>query len=173
MGSIGFFLNLLTLRFSRNEDQPFGDAVAEARKTTYGALEHSRLPFDVMLKEFNVERSSTHSPFFQAFFDYRQGAQEKHPWSNMQFEFQEVHPGRTAYDVTLDVTDGGDSSLIMLRAQKALYDLQATELLLETYTHLLDVFSKDPSLSLKTVPLFSAGQRSRAIQLGRGESAGS
>lgn len=170
MGSIGFFLNLLTLRFKRNGDQPFTEAVSEARKATYGALEHSRLPFDVMLQKFNVERSSTHSPFFQAFFDYRQGAQEKHPWSNMQFEFQEVHPGRTAYDVTLDVTDSGNGSLIMFRAQKALYDLTAAELLLETYTHFLDTLSRDPKLSLQETPLFSPKQQTRAAEIGRGKS---
>lgn len=169
MGSIGFFLNLLTLRFRRKDEQPFTEAVSEARKATYGALEHSRLPFDVMLAKFNVERSSTHSPFFQAFFDYRQGAQEKHPWSNMQFEFQEVHPGRTAYDVTLDVTDSGNGSLIMFRAQKALYDLTAAELLLETYTHFLEMLSKNPSLALQDTPLFSPKQRSRAAEIGRGE----
>lgn len=168
MGSIGFFLNLLTLRFKRDPAQPFSAAVAEARKTTYGALEHSRLPFDVMLKEFNVERSSTHSPFFQAFFDYRQGAQEKHPWSNLQFEFQEVHPGRTAYDVTLDITDSNNGSFIMLRAQKALYDLTAAELLLETYVHFLTTLSKDPTIVLQDVPLFSEKQRTKATVIGRG-----
>lgn len=168
MGSIGFFLNLLTLRFHRDPDQPFTEAIAEARRTTYGALEHSRLPFDVMLKEFNVERSSTHSPFFQAFFDYRQGAQEKHPWSDLQFEFQEVHPGRTAYDITLDVTDSGNGSLIMIRAQKALYDLTAAKLLLETYTHFLTALSTEPTLSLQDTPLFDSEQRLRGTQIGRG-----
>lgn len=88
MGSIGLFLNLLTLRFRRKPDQTFSDAVVEARDTTYAALGSSRLPFDVLLTELNVARSSTHSPFFQAFLDYRQGAQESHPWGNCQFDFQ-------------------------------------------------------------------------------------
>ena len=170
IGSIGFFLNLLALRFRRQPDQRFADAVVEARNTTYAALGNSRLPFDVLLNELNVARSSSHSPFFQALFDYRQGAQEKHAWANCQFEFQEIHPGRTAYDITFDVTDNATDALVMFRAQKGLYDLTAANLLLETYVHFLEILSSDASLPLKATPLFGEKRLTHAIELGRGES---
>ncbi|KAL8654407.1 MAG: hypothetical protein Q9226_003450 [Calogaya cf. arnoldii] len=166
--SIGFFLNLLTLRFKRQPDQRFADAVVEARNTTYAALGNSRLPFDVLLNELNVARSSTHSPFFQAFFDYRQGAQEKHAFGNTQFEFQEIHPGRTSYDITLDVTDNATDALIMFRGQKGLYDLTATQLLMNTYISFVDILSRDASLQLKDTPLFGEKQLTTAVEVGRG-----
>ncbi|KAL8913542.1 MAG: hypothetical protein Q9171_001624 [Xanthocarpia ochracea] len=166
--SIGFFLNLLTLRFKRQPDQSFADAIAEARNITYAALGNSRLPFDVLLNELKMARSSTHSPFFQAFFDYRQGAQEKHPFGNTQFEFQEIHPGRTSYDITLDVTDNATDALIMFRGQKSLYDLTATQLIMETYISFVDTLSSNASLQLKSTPLFGAKQLAKAIEIGRG-----
>ncbi len=167
--SIGFFLNLLTLRFRRKPDQTFADAVVEARDTTYEALGSSRLPFDVLLTELNIARSSLHSPFFQAFLDYRQGAQEKFPWGNCEFEFSEIHPGRTAYDVTLDVTDwSATDTLVMFRAQKSLYDLTAANLLLQTYVHFLDIITIDASLPLKATPLFGKTQLTQAVEIGRG-----
>ena len=170
-GSIGFFLNLLTLRFRRQPDQTFADAVVEARDTTYAALGSSRLPFDVLLTELNVARSSLHSPFFQAFLDYRQGVQERHPWGNCQFEVQDVHPGRTAYDITLDVTElNALETLVVFRVQKSLYDLTAANLLLETYVHFLDIVTSDVSLPLKATPLFDETQFIQAAEVGRGES---
>ena len=168
-GSIGFFLNLLTLRFRRQRDQAFGDAVVEARNTFYGALGTSRLPFDVLLKEVNVTRSSLHSPFFQAFIDYRQNLQEKHPWGNCQFELQELRPGRTAYDITLDVTDSATDTLITFRVQKSLYDLTAANLLLETYINFLNVVTRDVSFPPTTAALFSNAQFDQAVTIGRGE----
>ncbi|KAK4199547.1 putative dual specificity polyketide synthase [Triangularia verruculosa] len=168
MNSIGFFLNLLTLRFRRQPGQKFSQAIEEARNATYAALGNSRLPFDVLLKELNIARSSMHSPFFQAFFDYRQGAQEKHAWGNCQFEVQALHPGRTAYDVTLDVTDNSTDALVMFRAQKSLYDQTAAQLLMETYVHLLDVLSADVSLPLEATPLFGESQLVEAVNIGRG-----
>ncbi|KAM3068355.1 hypothetical protein ACMFMG_009492 [Clarireedia jacksonii] len=169
MGTIGLFLNLLTLRFKHKPNQKFSDAIVEARQKTYGALEHSRLPFDVLLKELKVPRSSSYSPIFQAFFDYRQGAQEKQPFGNCEFEVMTVHPGRTAYDITLDVTDSAaNSTLVMFRTQTSLYDQAATDLLMKTYTHLLEVFSHDVSLQVEEPPLFSDEQLKHAIGLGKG-----
>ena len=169
MGSIGFFLNLLTLRFRRQPDQSFAGAIADARNTTYAALNTSRLPFDVLLAELNVARDSTHAPFFQAFLDYRQGLQERQSWGGCELEMQEeIHTGKTAYDVTVDVTESGTDAVIMLRAQKSLYDLTATNLLCETYVHFLDTLTSDPSLPLKAIPLFSEKQLADAVEIGRG-----
>ena len=168
-GSLGFFLNLLTLRFKRQPEQSFADAVSEARNITYGALGTSRLPFDVLLSELNITRSNLHSPFFQAFLDYRQGIQERMPWGNCEFEFNDVYPGRTAYDITLDVTEwSADDTLVMIRVQKSLYDLTAANLLLETYVHFVDVLTKDASLTLKDTPLFGEKQLAQAVTVGRG-----
>lgn len=169
LDSIGFFLNLLPLRFHRKPSQSFSEALVDARKTTYAALSNSKLPFDVMLAEMNVSRSSTHSPFFQAFLDYRQGAQEKHTWGNCEFEVQEAHPGRTAYDITLDVTDSPNNALVMIRVQKSLYDLTAADLLLQTFVHFLDVLSADSTLPLDKTPLFSPEQRLQAVTNGHGK----
>lgn len=169
MNSLGFFLNLLTLRFRRQPSQRFLDAVAEARDTTYAALGNSRLPFDVLLSELNMARSSMHSPFFQAFFDYRQGVQEKHTFGDTQFEFQEFHPGRTAYDITLDMIDSGTDALVIFRTQKGLYDLTAANLIMETFISFVNTLSRDASLTLEATPLFSEKQLSSAVESGRGK----
>ena len=168
MGSIGFFLNLLTLRFRRLPKQTFADAIVEARNTAYAALGNSRLPFDVLLKELNVARSSSYSPFFQAFFDYRQQTSERQTWCKCQFDLDEMHPGRTAYDISLDVADLGSDVHITLRVQKGLYDLTAGNLLLETYSHFVQALAQDLSLSLEKIPLFSKKQLDRAVQVGLG-----
>lgn len=173
-GSIGFFLNLLALRFRRRLEQRFGEAITDARKTSHAALKSSRLPFDVLLTELGVARSSSHSPLFQAFIDYRQGSQEgKQPWANCQLVMQESTLGKTAYDITLDVTDTASHALVTLRVQKSLYDTTAADLLLETYVHFLHAFASDPSLPLSAPPLFSKKMLTRAVQVGRGKKSSS
>jgi hybrid polyketide synthase/nonribosomal peptide synthetase ACE1 len=168
-GSIGFFLNLLTLRFRRKPGQTFAEAISEARDTTYAALGSSRLPFDVLLSELKVARSSMHSPFFQAFFDYRQGTQEAQPWGNVQMAYHHVHPGRTAYDITLDIVDNPDAVYLAIRVQQSLYDLTSANLLLETFAHFLDVMTMDESLALKDAPIFGEAQLRRGVEIGRSE----
>ncbi|KAJ5260988.1 hypothetical protein N7478_011583 [Penicillium angulare] len=108
-GTIGLLLNLLTLQFKRDDNQSFSMGVQESRGKSLEALTHSNVPFDILLKELNVPRSSSYSPLFQCFFDYRQGHQEKWSFGSTRFEFLELHPGRTAYDMTLDITDSTDA----------------------------------------------------------------
>jgi hybrid polyketide synthase/nonribosomal peptide synthetase ACE1 len=167
-GSIGFFLNLLPLRFRRQDDQQFTEAMLEARNIHYAALENSRVPFDVLLAELNVARSSSYSPIFQAFLDYRQGFPTKHPFGNTEFEIRTVNHGQSAYDITLDVTDSAVDTVVMIRAQKSLYDKTATALFSETFTHFLETLTSDPSMSLKDAPPYGEKQRKKAIHVGCG-----
>lgn len=170
-GTVGLLLNLLTLYFERKHSgQTFGDAVMEARTKAYAALANSNVPFDVLLTELNVTRSWAHSPFFQAFLDYRQGAQDKMKLGNagVELELLELHPGRTAYDMTLDITDGPDSAKVLFRTQASLYDATSAQLFLDTYVHLLETFIGDPALDLSNPPLFSNNQLVRGIETGRG-----
>ncbi|KAL9093353.1 MAG: hypothetical protein Q9165_004094 [Trypethelium subeluteriae] len=171
--TIGLFLNLLALRFQYDSSQTFGNAVIEARNKTYAALGNSRLPFDILLKELNAPRSSLFSPIFQAFFDYRQGARDKQPFGDLYFEGVAVHPGRTAYDISLDVTESAVGMLILFKTQSSLYDLSATEFLLKTYLRLLEAFCEDPSLTLQGPSLYDEEQLKHALTLGRGPDMGS
>lgn len=47
------------------------------RDTVYSALEHSRLPLDVLVNELGIDRSAMHTPIFQIFLDYQQSGHEK------------------------------------------------------------------------------------------------
>lgn len=169
MGVVGLLLNLLTLRFQSKPGQSFNDSVAETRDKSYDALKNSRVPFDVLLQEINVPRSSSYSPFFQAFFDYRQGAQEKRKFGSTDLHFLELHPGRTAYDLTLDVTESPDSLVVLFRTQSGLYDQAATQLLADTYVHLVQAFAADTTMLLEEPSLFSDKTLQDSISIGRGK----
>ncbi|KAI1341807.1 hypothetical protein F5Y15DRAFT_431006 [Xylariaceae sp. FL0016] len=142
MRTIGLLINILVLRFRRMPDQSFSDAISEARNTAYAALSSGVL-FDLVLEELNIPRSSQHSPIFQAFFDYRQGTQDKQAFDDCLFEMEEALPGRTAYDITLD-------------------------LLLDTYIGLLEALSRDVSSPWDRVHLFKPTKLTSALDLGCG-----
>ncbi|KAI9661732.1 MAG: putative Hybrid PKS-NRPS biosynthetic cluster [Bathelium mastoideum] len=168
MNTIGLFLNLLPLRFQYKPNQTFGDAVVEARNKTYAALGYSRLPFDVLLKELNAPRSSLFSPIFQAFFDYRQGVRQKQSFGDLDFEGVAAHPGRTAYDISLDITESEVGTLIFFKTQRSLYDLPATKFLLNTYLRLLEASCQDMSLTFERPSLYDERELKNALTVGRG-----
>lgn len=168
--SIGPFVNMLPLRFRSQSSKTFNDALKDAQTITHSALNHSRVPFEVLLDELHVPRSPTHSPLFQTFVDYRQGTQEKQLFSNCQLEMKEFEAGRTAYDISLDIIDNKDGdTLLMLMVQKALYSEKDAEFLMRSYVDLLDVFSRNPDMLLHHLPLYKEADQREALILGRGK----
>lgn len=170
IGTLGFFLNLLPLRFEKKSAKTFSDAVRNARNKVYSALSHSKLPFDVLLNRFNIARSATHTPLFQVFVDYRQGVQERTTFAGCEAKGESWHIAKTGYDMALDIIENaaGDS-LLTLRLQKSLYSSSDTKMLLQCYVNLLQSFSMTPEVSLEIPSLFQKVDIDRAIELGRGQ----
>lgn len=167
--SIGFYLNLLPLRFQRNLTQSFGDALKKTRSEVQGALANSNLPFDVLLEELSVPRSAAYSPLFQAFVNYRQGAQERRPFGNCTLAGERYEIGKTAYDLTLDIIENTNGEVsIMFMAQSSLYSQEDAEILATGFAQLTDAFSKNPVMRLGRGPVYDPIDVERAIRLGKG-----
>ncbi|KAF2642116.1 hypothetical protein P280DRAFT_517110 [Massarina eburnea CBS 473.64] len=132
-----------------SNDSDLIEAIVEARDTAYTELEYSSLPFDVLLKELKMTRSSS-----------------QQMWVECQFDVEDYHPGRSGYDISLDVADLGPEVQIALCTQRSFYDVTATTLLLKTYLHFVDVLSRDTSLSVEDTPLFSEEQFLHSLAVG-------
>ena len=168
--SIGPFVNLLPLRFRLQASHSFEKALQEARDKAYSALKNSAVPFEVILNELNIERSAAHSPLFQTFIDYRQGAREKMAFGECQLEMVEFEAGRTAYDLSLDIIDdAAGEPLLMLMAQSSLYSHIDTDILMQSYVHLTEIFAEQPQLQSNQPPLYRVADTKKAQDFGRGK----
>lgn len=169
--SMGIYLNLLPLRFRLNSNQSFVDVLKETRKKAYSAIANSCVPFDVLLDELRVERSTSYSPLFQAFINYRQGISEKRSFGSFQGEGGEYAFGRTPYDISLDIMDNpGSSTLLMFMVQKQLYSNGDAKRLVKMYFNLVKHFTEAPTSRLGQASLFAKEEVDGAIKLGQGTS---
>ena len=166
---LGFYLNLLPVRLRSQVKQPFNDILKEARAKSLDALSNSRVPFDVLLQELEVPRSSAHSPLFQAFLNYRQGIDEERTFCDCHSEGLKFDGGLTAYDLTIDILDNskGDS-LIILAGQQVLYTSDNVATLANSFLNLLEAFARNPAARANRPSLFKQGDIQEAIELGRG-----
>ena len=167
--SLGCYLNLLPIRFD-NRAVTFSEAVKEAKTKAQQAYANSKVPFDVLLKELNVPRSSNVSPLFQVFLNYRQGVAEKRTFAGCDSEWDAFDGGQIAYDLSLDIVDnaGGDA-LLRLFSQTALYSPQDGGVLMKSFVNLLDAFSRNPAARLTRPLLHSKDDAQNALNLGKGK----
>ncbi|KAF2107006.1 hypothetical protein BDV96DRAFT_506848 [Lophiotrema nucula] len=168
MNAIGMYLNVLPLRFRSQPGRSFSGILRNTRATVRHALANSKIPFDMLLDELNVPRSSSHSPLFQAFMDYR-GSQATAPFANLQYSVSDVAANRTPYDLSLDIVEAPEGVMITFNVQKSLYSLEEAEILARSYRSLLDAFSQDVGALEEAPPLFPDTDVETAIRLGRGK----
>ncbi|KAL9039597.1 MAG: hypothetical protein Q9180_002432 [Flavoplaca navasiana] len=169
MSTVGLFLNMLPIFFKKITNAAFGDVLRDTRAKVWDGLAHAGVPFDELLQALRLPRSSTHSPLFQAFFDYHQGAQEKRQFGSTTWENANRHPGERAYDITLDVIEGSAGSLVALIGQDYLYDGEGMQKLLDCYLSLLQDFADKPSTDFDKARIHGQGQIDAALDLGRGK----
>ncbi|KAF5861957.1 hypothetical protein ETB97_012280 [Aspergillus alliaceus] len=170
--TMGFMLNLLALRF-RNEHQyrtsPFKDVALDARNMAYNALANSKVPFDVLLETLDIPRSTTHSPLFQAWMDYRPFKPDYMPKMFGSEASGTPTVGRNGYDLTLDVNEVNGSEIrVSFRTQKYLYSAESTQMLFDSYMRLVTAFASNFDTSVDSVPLWNPRTINSAIALGRG-----
>ena len=166
---IGFFLNLLPLRFKPYSAQTFNDALIEARSKVLAALQNSAVPFDILLNEINAPRSTTHNPLFQAFINYRPGIQEKRQYCGCESEATDYDSSQTAYDISVDIIDNsGGGASVLVQGQSELYSQSNIEIIAESYLSLLQSFAKFPASRLHRPALYNAKATQHAINIGRG-----
>nr|A0A2Z5XAL7.1 RecName: Full=Hybrid PKS-NRPS synthetase phm1; Short=PKS-NRPS phm1; AltName: Full=Phomasetin biosynthesis cluster protein 1 [Pyrenochaetopsis sp.]BBC43184.1 PKS-NRPS hybrid [Pyrenochaetopsis sp.] len=170
MGSLGFFLNLLPVRFDRTAPgTKSSDMIKDTRNKAYKALENSFVPWDVLLHELKIPRTNTEAPIFQLFVDYRQIVRERAQWCGCSMSDEDWLNARNGYDLTLGITDNPTGeSLLSLRFQKKLYSEESTEMFLRSYVNVLEALASGKDLLVDDLPRWAGADVEEALNVGRG-----
>ncbi|KAH8122417.1 acetyl-CoA synthetase-like protein [Trichoderma asperelloides] len=168
--SIGIFLNLFPLRLRSQMSKPFLALLKENKDKTLAAMNHSAVPFDVILDEVGATRHSSHSPLFQTFINYIP-TRESRSFRDGTIENNEYEIGETLYDIMLAIIDppSGDPWIAFM-VQKELYTEREAQILLDCFINLMDAFTSDIHVSGLAPQMFSVAAIQNAIHLGQGTS---
>ncbi|KAF4439073.1 polyketide synthase [Fusarium acutatum] len=167
--TIGFFLNLLPLRFNVQKDAKFSDLVTKTAQHYRTAQANMGVPFDVILDRANVAREPTSTPLFQVAMNYRQGNFSKIPLGGSNLEFKVGFDVQSPYDLAFSITPNNETTYVQVVAREDLYTREGTDTLLSAYLALLHDVSRDVSKTLKTIRLYDQAGIDKALSLGYGD----
>jgi hybrid polyketide synthase/nonribosomal peptide synthetase ACE1 len=167
--SLGPYVNLLPLRFNNNP-ATFAACLASARDKTFSALAHATVPFEAVLHALRVSRDTRFAPLFQVFIDYRLGARERTSFVDCVVETLRFEPGRTAYDLSVDILDYQDGgALIRFFGQTTLYSESDVKAFAACYKSFLTSFVEQPGMALTVGDWqYPSGYLSKTLELSRG-----
>ncbi|POS76977.1 polyketide synthase [Diaporthe helianthi] len=166
--TMGYFFNLLPLRFSYAPDMIFNEALAAAKEQMRLALLHSSVPYGAILDRLGLGDPSSagdgsaHAPLFQAVFDYKQGQAESGSIGAASILDSRTPRAGSPYDFTLEMSDDPTKDpLITVKLNSERYAPEDAEVVLDAYLSTLSIFSRNPALRVEDGRL-DQGAKARA-----------
>ncbi|RYP81233.1 hypothetical protein DL769_002063 [Monosporascus sp. CRB-8-3] len=168
--TVGFFLNMLPLRFKLDRRGSFADLVRRTSRHVLEGRSHGRVPIDVILDRLNVPRDASSSPLFQVTFNYRVGAMaEVSLGDDCRLSVEGIRDAESPFDIGFGVYESAEGSCdLQVVAQSYLYDRDAAEFVSGAYVNLLDVLSSDTSRMLARYSMFDAAIVQKRVSIGKG-----
>ncbi|KAI1807894.1 hypothetical protein F4811DRAFT_572622 [Daldinia bambusicola] len=154
MDVIGPLYNLVLVRISSHATARFEELLEITREKTLAAMEHSKAPYPMVVKELGLQRKAKYYPFSQVFADYRMGQCETTPLGDnneLQMMGFDLNVPYDVYLDTIDELDGECAHYFFLR--KDLFGKAEAEKLARSYERLICAFAAQPGMAVSKVDL--------------------
>jgi amino acid adenylation domain-containing protein len=102
---IGFFVNTLVLRTDLAARPTFRELLRRVRKGAVEAYNHQDLPFEKLVEELHPNRSLSHTPLFQVFFNMLNLPEDRLKLNGLTAEHANHAEAESKFDLTLYVRE--------------------------------------------------------------------
>ena len=179
---VGFFVNTLVLRSDVSGDPSVGELVSRVRDADLDAFAHADVPFERLVEVLNPVRSLARHPLFQIMFVLQNQSQASSdelrlgPDTTISTSTNPTGLDTVKFDLSIAATErllGDKPTGITLNADYALdlFDAETVTGLLERLVLVLEAMVDDPFVRVSQLPVTTAAERSRLLELGTGEPA--
>ncbi len=161
---LGLFLNTLVLRTDLSGDPPFRELLARVRTTALGAYAHQELPLEKLVEALQPERSLSHSPLFQVFFQLRNLPFAPPHFAGIECELVEFDPGTAQFDLAVEITPAAGSLRVVLAHNSDLFEPETARRIATHYRALLESVAQAPGQPISAIPLLQPEERRRLLE---------
>jgi amino acid adenylation domain-containing protein len=162
-GLIGFFVNTLVLRTDLSGTPSYREVLRRVRQTALDAYAHQDIPFEMLVRELQPERSLSHTPIFQVAFMLRTAGKEAARLSGIELRAMGSGAEVAKFDLTMIVEDIGPDLNVLVSYNTDLFDKVTIENLLGHFEQLLKGIAANPDVPHSTLSLLSASERHRLL----------
>ncbi|KAL8951306.1 MAG: hypothetical protein Q9222_002705 [Ikaeria aurantiellina] len=138
---VAFTVNMLAIRIQlKDKNVRYCDFIQEYRATCLEAYQHKTLPFDVLVQNLNIPRSTAHSQVFQIVLNYQMaGAFTDYDYGDFKLTNFTHYNAKPQSDIKLDVEETSDNELhCTWNFETALYDAEGMARVAEAFGQLLN-----------------------------------
>lgn len=160
---IGLFTNFLPLRTDLSENPPFRKLLGRVRETVMGAYAHQEMPFDKLVDELQLQRSSSHMALFQVLFIYHNTPAFPLKLSDLTLSPLEIDRGTAKFDLSLFMENNGQNLTASLRYKTDLFDADTITRMIGHFQTLLEGIVIDPEKRISSLPLLTQVEQQKML----------
>ena len=161
---VGLFVNTLALRLDTDKTQTLDNFIQQAQQTLDSALEQQSLPFEQLLDALNLERDLSHSPVFQAFFNYQ--SLSEHSLESFDIDGMTVQPyepiqsdaelqRQAKFEISLNVTQLATGCSASIEYRSNLFSPSTIERFADHFVAVLKSFQHEKNACLSHINFLS------------------
>ncbi|WP_159397042.1 amino acid adenylation domain-containing protein [Sorangium cellulosum] len=179
-GLIGFFINLLAIRFDFSGAVSFSDLVARTRETLLQAYAHQDLPFEKLVEKLELTRDMSHSPLFQTNFHIEDSLAVGSHLVAGELALKDVaiddfHTGEeqetARFELGLTIHNTGAAVAGTFRYDADLFCDETIERMAAHFERLLSAVAADPERALGSIPLLDDAEAQEVARASIGAAA--
>ncbi|MCP4658990.1 MAG: amino acid adenylation domain-containing protein, partial [bacterium] len=154
---IGFFINTLTLRTRLEGAMSLRELLGRVREVVLEATVHQEVPFEKLLEELQPERSLSHSPLFQVFFNMINLPDRQFTVPGLEVEGLPLPDPESKFDFTVYAEEVDETIELRLVYNVDLFDRVRMVEMLAQYAGLLEQIVAAPEAAIGSYSLVTEG----------------
>ena len=151
---IGFYVNVLALRNHIDPEDSFTAFFEQIKNNTLSAYEHQVYPFDKLLEDIDVERTTNRNPLFDILVDYH-GVSETGLNLDYEDEIRDLGNCMIKFDIEFDPTEVSDGIDILIGFNKDVYEQEMIERFIVHYKKIIQALLEYPQKPIKEINFLS------------------
>jgi amino acid adenylation domain-containing protein/FkbH-like protein len=155
-GLIGFFANTLVLRTELSGELSFRELLQRVREVCLGAYSNQDLPFEKLVEELQPERTLSHNPLFQVFFNMFRVVTSQLALPGVTTDLLLPAELYAKFDLSLYVIEQDEESRLELTYNADLFRRERIAEMLEQLDYLLRQIVVEPAKKLADFSLITA-----------------
>ncbi|HET6976590.1 MAG TPA: amino acid adenylation domain-containing protein [Pyrinomonadaceae bacterium] len=155
-GLVGFFANTLVLRTEIDGELSFRELLRRVREVCLGAYSNQDLPFEKLVEELQPERTLSHNPLFQVFFNKFSVSTQSLELPDVTTELLLPAELGAKFDLSLYVIEQGDVNRLELTYNADLFESSRIAEMIQQFNDLLGQIVDEPNSALASFSLITS-----------------
>lgn len=160
---IGFFVNMLVLRFNLSGNPTFSEFLFQVRQVALEAYSHQDLPFEQLVDVLQTKRSLSYSPLFQVAFGWQDAQFDSPNLFGLTVTRLEVEKVTAKFDLTLLMEEHEQGLKGEWEYSTDLFEPDTIQRMNGHFQTLLEGIIANPQQRVSSLPLLTEAERHQLL----------